>query len=64
MLEGGEQRVPIIALTAQVDSESHQSCIDVGMDAVLNKPLTMQIAKDTLAKYISCEAKKACPQVC
>jgi two-component system aerobic respiration control sensor histidine kinase ArcB len=52
MLEGGEQRVPIIALTAHVDSESHQSCIDVGMDAVLNKPLTMQIATDILAKYI------------
>ncbi len=44
--------VPIIALTAHVDSENKQHCVEVGMNAVLSKPLTKEVANDILNAFI------------
>ena len=44
--------VPIVALTAHVDKESKQHCIDVGMNAVFSKPLVKEKAEDILNAFI------------
>jgi PAS domain S-box-containing protein len=49
--------VPIIALTAHVDSENKQRCIEIGMDAVLSKPLSKETAKDILDAFIPSRSK-------
>ncbi len=45
-------RIPIVALTAHVDEENKQYCIDLGMNAVLSKPLTKEKAVDILNAFI------------
>lgn len=53
IVESGQDfRVPIIALTAHVDSENKQKCIDAGMNAVLSKPLLKEKASDILNAFI------------
>jgi two-component system aerobic respiration control sensor histidine kinase ArcB len=47
-----EKHVPIIALTAHVGEENKQHCINVGMNAVLSKPLHKDKAKDILNAFI------------
>jgi len=47
-----DQHIPIISLTAHIDSENKQSCIESGMDAVLSKPLSSHTAKDILNAFI------------
>ncbi len=47
-----DTHVPIIALTAHVDEENKQHCINVGMNAVLSKPLGKDKAKDILNAFI------------
>lgn len=44
--------VPIIALTAHVDEENKQHCLQVGMNAVLIKPLTKEKAQDILNAFV------------
>jgi two-component system aerobic respiration control sensor histidine kinase ArcB len=44
--------IPIIALTAHVDDENKQRCIEVGMNAVLTKPLVKEKAEDILNGFI------------
>lgn len=44
--------VPIIALTAHIDSENKQKCIESGMDAVLSKPLTQNTARDIINAFV------------
>jgi two-component system aerobic respiration control sensor histidine kinase ArcB len=46
------QHIPIIALTAHVDVENRQSCIEAGMDAVLSKPLSKERAQDILNAFV------------
>ncbi len=50
--------IPIIALTAHVDTENKQECIEAGMDAVLSKPLSKSVAIDILNAFIPSRAKK------
>jgi len=45
--------VPIIALTAHVDDENKQKCLDVGMNAVISKPLTKEKAEEILNTFIA-----------
>ncbi|HEX3847030.1 MAG TPA: PAS domain-containing protein, partial [Steroidobacteraceae bacterium] len=49
---GRERRLPIIALTANVMSEDRESCIAVGMDAHLGKPIEPAQLIDCLARYL------------
>ncbi|MFC3909239.1 PAS domain-containing protein [Legionella dresdenensis] len=44
--------VPIIALTAQLTEENSQTCLNVGMNAVLSKPLDKEKAQSILAAFI------------
>lgn len=52
------RHVPIAALTAHVDNESKQQCIESGMDAVLSKPISIQKVTDMLDAFIPGSAKK------
>ena len=45
--------VPIIGLTAHVESEKKQRCLANGMNAVFNKPLTPEKAAEILDAFIS-----------
>lgn len=46
-------RVPIVALTAHLDTENKNQCLESGMDDVLSKPLELEIAEKMLNFYIS-----------
>ncbi len=43
---------PIVALTAHIDSEDKQQCIESGMDAVLSKPLMHNTAQDIITAFV------------
>lgn len=44
--------IPIIALTAHLDEENKQRCIEAGMNAVLAKPLVKEKAEDILNAFV------------
>lgn len=44
--------VPIIALTAHIDEKNKQRCLEVGMNAILSKPLVKGKAEDILNAFI------------
>jgi two-component system aerobic respiration control sensor histidine kinase ArcB len=48
-----KKHVPIIALTAHIDEENKQRCIQIGMNAVLTKPLGKEKAEDILDSFIA-----------
>lgn len=53
-----DQHVPIVALTAHIDSENKQTCIASGMDAVLSKPLTKSTAKDIINAFVPAQQRE------
>jgi PAS domain S-box-containing protein len=46
------RHVPIVALTAHIDTENKQLCVEAGMEAVLSKPLSKEKAEDILCAFI------------
>lgn len=42
--------VPIIAITAHTEEEERQRCLDVGMNQMITKPLTHEIAKSIISQ--------------
>jgi CheY-like chemotaxis protein len=52
--EPGEQRVPIIALTAGADLSSRENCLAVGMDDYLTKPVDARQLESALARWYAC----------
>ncbi len=46
------RHVPIIALTAHVDEENKERCLEIGMNAVISKPLEKEKAEDLLNAFI------------
>ena len=44
-------KVPIVAVTGNADPTQHQACLDIGMNEVIVKPLTKEIANSILLKY-------------
>jgi CheY-like chemotaxis protein len=46
------KHIPIVALTAHVDEENRQRCINTGMNAVFVKPLIENIAEDILKAFV------------
>lgn len=48
----GLKRVPIIALTANLQNDDPQRCRDAGMDAWLLKPLALEQLQATLARWL------------
>lgn len=51
-LSKNKQRVPIVALTAHLIDAHRQPCIEAGIDAVLNKPLTQGHALHILQNFV------------
>jgi PAS domain S-box-containing protein len=47
-----DEHIPIVALTAHIDTENKQACIYSGMDAVISKPLMANTAKDILNAFV------------
>lgn len=47
-----DKHIPILALTAHIESENKQNCIKSGMNAVLSKPLSEDTAIDMLSAFI------------
>jgi signal transduction histidine kinase/CheY-like chemotaxis protein/HPt (histidine-containing phosphotransfer) domain-containing protein len=50
-LPGEASRVPIIAMTAGVQDEDRQRCMDAGMDDFLSKPVDFAALEDALALW-------------
>ena len=51
--KGPNQRTPIIALTANMVSGVKKECTDIGMNDLLNKPVSMSAMKDMIEKWLS-----------
>lgn len=49
--EGGRRRVPIIAVTANVERQDERRCVEAGMDAFLTKPFTLDQIRSTVEAY-------------
>lgn len=47
-----KNHVPIIALTAHMDDDSKRQCINIGMNALITKPLIKEKAEDILNSFI------------
>lgn len=47
---GAAKRTPIVAVTANIGA-SKDSCLNVGMDDYLNKPIRLDVLKATVEKY-------------
>lgn len=54
-MENGKKHTPIIALTAHADEDIKAKCIAVGMDSLIEKPLTAESAKSIIAKITQCK---------
>ena len=50
--ESAHDHLPIIALTAHIGEENTKQCIEAGMNAVLNKPLTQKHCSDIMDTFI------------
>jgi CheY-like chemotaxis protein len=60
--ERPEQRIPIIALTADAMKGTEQACRDSGMDSYLTKPLDRAALEVTLHRYLSRSASTPEPR--
>lgn len=52
-MEKTDEHVPIIALTAHEAEDIKESCLKVGMDDFLGKPLTIEKARSVIDKFLS-----------
>ncbi len=50
--QGPNQNTPIIALTANIVSGIEKECTDIGMNDLLNKPVSMNAMKEMIEKWI------------
>ena len=50
--ERGNQKLPIIALTADAFPEKKAECLKAGMDDQLTKPVNLQTLREILEKYL------------
>jgi CheY-like chemotaxis protein len=50
--QGGQGRIPIVALTAHTTKEDRDVCLAAGMDDYLSKPIDPQVLAETLAKWL------------
>ncbi len=53
--------VPIIALTAHVDPDFKEICIEAGMDAVISKPISKEQVENVIKAFIP-TSKKPVPK--
>ncbi|MHC4513906.1 MAG: response regulator [Planctomycetota bacterium] len=55
--EGGDRRIPIIAMTANAMSGDRQRCLEAGMDDYVSKPYRLKDLQATLERWIGGEEK-------
>jgi two-component system, OmpR family, aerobic respiration control sensor histidine kinase ArcB len=46
------QHLPIVGLTAHIDQEKEEACLQAGMEKVLSKPLSEETALEILAAFV------------
>jgi two-component system, OmpR family, aerobic respiration control sensor histidine kinase ArcB len=46
------QHLPIVGLTAHIDQEKEQACLQAGMEKVLSKPLCVETALEILKAFM------------
>jgi PAS domain S-box-containing protein len=51
--QGTSQHIPIMAITANAFAEDRRSCLDVGMDGYVVKPVTAQAIRDEINRVLS-----------
>ncbi len=51
--EGPNQKTPIIALTANIVNGIEKECTDIGMNDLLNKPVSMDEMRKMIEKWLS-----------
>jgi two-component system sensor histidine kinase/response regulator len=49
--EAGRRRVPIVAVTANVERRDEKRCVEAGMDAFLTKPFTLDQIRSTMDRF-------------
>ena len=49
---GTDDRIPVIAMTANAQSEDRQKCLNAGMDDYIQKPVRQEALKSVLQKYL------------
>jgi CheY-like chemotaxis protein len=59
---GGNERIPIIAMTAQAYAQDRERCTRAGMDDHLPKPLTKSELSSTLAKWLRLDSTPPVPR--
>ncbi len=50
--ENGQDRLPVIALTADVQKGIREQCVNAGMDDYLSKPFSQETLRKALAKWL------------
>jgi len=50
--ENGGARIPIVALTANVEPKDERNCIEAGMDGFISKPFTMDQVQACLERFL------------
>ena len=53
---GDDRRIPIIALTASALREEEERCLAAGMDDFLAKPISLELLRDCLARWLNDDA--------
>ena len=57
--ESVDQRIPIIALTANATVDDRQACMEVGMDDFITKPISPEQLSSTLRKFCLCHKQSS-----
>lgn len=55
-LKGRFEKLPIIALTANVEADVQRQCLDAGMDDYVSKPVRVQALVDVIRKHVLTES--------
>jgi len=51
--QGTSRHIPIMAITANAFAEDRRSCLDVGMDGYVVKPVTAQAIREEISRVLS-----------